>query len=100
MLKYARHIAVGSLIAFCIPLTPGLTQDRGEAGVSARPDCGGQYECIEVRPLTASEARTSRGYPEARSSEEASKASPDSVADEAAGTTLARRPAGAMREHN
>ncbi len=26
--------------------------------------CGGQYECVEDRPLTEAEARASRGYPQ------------------------------------
>ena len=28
-------------------------------------ECGGQYECVEDRPLTPAEARTSVGYPQA-----------------------------------
>jgi hypothetical protein len=38
----------------------------------ARPavECGGQYECIESRPLTPAEARKSVGYPQAADSQD------------------------------
>jgi hypothetical protein len=32
--------------------------------VYAGIQCGGQYECVEDRPLTEAEARASRGYPQ------------------------------------
>lgn len=32
--------------------------------VHATIQCGGQYECVEDRPLTEAEARASRSYPQ------------------------------------
>ena len=40
---------------------------EAQAGIQ----CGGQYECIEDRPLSEAEARASRGYPLARPQEPA-----------------------------
>jgi hypothetical protein len=33
-------------------------------------ECGGQYECVEDRPLTPAEARASLGYPQAAQPQE------------------------------
>ena len=43
-------------------------------------ECGGQYECIEDRPLTPAEARASLGYPQAAQPQESVEREPAKVA--------------------
>jgi hypothetical protein len=100
MLKHARTFAAGSLIAFCMPLTPGQAQTGGSPAAVGGLDCGGQYECIEFEPLSAQQARTSRGYPQARpeGATRPAEEATDASADERARRDLARRPNGTQRE--
>jgi hypothetical protein len=65
------QIALFSLLI--VPATPGAAQTTIPAGI----ECGGQYECVEERLLTLTEARASWGYP--RSTEEAARTASASV---------------------
>jgi hypothetical protein len=40
------------------------TAQQSPSEVHAATQCGGQYECIEDRPLTDAEARASRSHPQ------------------------------------
>ena len=41
-------------------------QSAPQAAPQPAIECGGQYECLEDRPLTPAEARASLGYPQAQ----------------------------------
>src|SRR5438552_3642039 len=43
--------------------TPSAAQVPVDAPAYHGIECGGQYECIEYKPLPLAEARTSLGYP-------------------------------------
>ena len=43
-------------------------------------ECGGQYECLEDRPLTPAEARASLGYPHVAQPQETASQEPAKVA--------------------
>jgi len=45
----------GSTLAQQVPPTPAA---------SSSDQCGGQYECVEDRPLTPAEAQASRSHPQ------------------------------------
>ena len=65
-----RNIAIGlsALLVIAATTKPGAAQDlrTAVAAQTAQPavECGGQYECVEDRPLTPAEARASLGYPQ------------------------------------
>jgi hypothetical protein len=44
--------------------TPSAAQSPDDAVALKGNECGGQYECVEDRPLTPAEARASLGYPQ------------------------------------
>lgn len=44
--------------------TPGAAQGPADPAAFKGTECGGQYECVEDRPLTLAEARASQGYPQ------------------------------------
>ena len=46
---------------------------QSPSDVHAGMQCGGQYECVEDRPLTEAEARASRGYPQLMQTQEAAQ---------------------------
>jgi hypothetical protein len=55
-----------------------------ESGPQATPlptiECGGQYECVEDRPLTPAEARASLGYPHVAQPQDSVQREPAKVA--------------------
>ena len=60
-------IALWSLLA---ATTPSAAQSPADAAAFKGMQCGGQYECVEDRPLTPAEARASLGYPHVAESQE------------------------------
>lgn len=55
-----------SCIALLAASAATAAAQENPASAEAAPTvvCGGQYECVESRPLTPLEARTSLGYPQ------------------------------------
>jgi hypothetical protein len=49
---------------------------QSPSDVHAGMQCGGQYECIEDRPLTEAEARTSHSHPQFAHPQEAAQVQP------------------------
>jgi hypothetical protein len=59
-----RTFVVGlSALLLIAPAMPGAAQDASTIEASQRPECAEYYGCIEHRPLSDAEARSSRGYP-------------------------------------
>ena len=57
-----RKIVIGlSALLLIESVKPGAAQDTSET--SQRPECAEYYGCVEDRPLSEAEARSSRGYP-------------------------------------
>jgi hypothetical protein len=56
------NIALWSLMLAAA--TPSAAQSPADAAALKGTECGGQYECVEDRPLTPAEARASLGYPQ------------------------------------
>jgi hypothetical protein len=48
--------------------------------LAAAIECGGQYECLEDRPLTPAEARAGLGYPHVAQPHEPTRQDPAKVA--------------------
>ena len=65
MLK--RQLCLGLSFALLLTLTAGSSvAQQAQPAPAAKSDvqCGGQYECVEDRPITPGEAQASRGHPE------------------------------------
>jgi hypothetical protein len=60
--------------------TPSAAQSPVDAAALKGMQCGGQYECVEDRPLTPAEARASLGYPHAAESQQPSRQDTATVA--------------------
>ena len=50
-------------LALAKPAAADTQRDWTDVDGQFASQCGGQYECVEDRPLTASEAKASRGHP-------------------------------------
>jgi hypothetical protein len=65
-----QRLALSLSLALLLATSAGpvAAQQSGPANATALPtiECGGQYECVEDRPLTPAEARASLGYPQAQ----------------------------------
>jgi hypothetical protein len=65
---------IGLSLALLLTTSAGPTaaQQSGSSQVTIQPaiECGGQYECVEGRPLTQAEARASLGYPQSAQAQE------------------------------
>jgi hypothetical protein len=72
MLMHTVKIGL-SCIALLVVSVASAAAQQSPPTPEARPavECGGQYECVEDRPLTPAEARTSLGYPQADSQDAA-----------------------------
>jgi hypothetical protein len=65
MLKHQLRLGVS--FALLLTLTAGSSvAQQVQPAPAAKPDsqCGGQYECVEDRPMTPAEAQASRSHPE------------------------------------
>jgi hypothetical protein len=64
MLKH--QLRLGISFALLLTLTAGSSvAQQAQPAPAAKPDvqCGGQYECVEDRPMTPGEAQASRSHP-------------------------------------
>jgi hypothetical protein len=65
MLKH--QLSLGASVALLLALSAGSSVAQQASPVpAAQPgtQCGGQYECVEDRPMTPSEAQASRSHPQ------------------------------------
>ena len=62
MLKQRSKLSLSAALLLITSVCSAAAQQSGSTVPSAI-ECGGQYECIEDRPLTPAEARASLGYP-------------------------------------
>ena len=62
-----HRLGIGLSFALLLTTSVGsaIAQQSGSSQATLQPatECGGQYECVEDRPLTPAEARASLGYP-------------------------------------
>ena len=77
---------LGIALTFVLLLTTSVgsaaAQQSGSSQATMQPgtQCGGQYECVEDRPLTPAEARASLGYPQVAQPQEPAPQEPAKVA--------------------
>ena len=62
------RISLWSLLVTVIVTASQAQQGVGIPDANGGPQCGGQYECVEDRPLSAIEAATSVAHPARRAS--------------------------------
>ena len=65
MLKH--QLGLGVSVALLLTLTAGSSAaQQAQPAPVVKPDiqCGGQYECVEDRPMTPAEAQASRSHPQ------------------------------------
>ena len=92
MLKHQLRLGVS--FALLLTLTAGSSiAQQAQPAPEAKSDiqCGGQYECVEDRPMTPGEAQASRSHPENAESQD-----PKQVAS--ARPTVAKPPGDDQRE--
>ncbi len=65
MLKHQLCLGLSFALLLTLTAGPSVAQQTPPAP-EAKPDvhCGGQYECVEDRPMTPGEAQASRSHPE------------------------------------
>jgi hypothetical protein len=65
MLKHQLRLGVSFALMLTLTAGPSVAQQTQPAP-EAKPDiqCGGQYECVEDRPMTPAEAQASRSHPQ------------------------------------
>jgi hypothetical protein len=65
MLKHQLSLGVSFALLFTLIAGSSIAQQAPPA-LEAKPDiqCGGQYECVEDRPMTPAEAQASRSHPQ------------------------------------
>ena len=71
-----QHLKTGfsALFLLAIAAASSAAQQAPSAPqAQAAMECGGQYECIEDRPLTPAEARASLAYPQSAQSQNATR---------------------------
>jgi hypothetical protein len=92
MLKHQLSLGVSFALLFTLIAGSSIAQQAPPA-LEAKPDiqCGGQYECVEDRPMTPGEAQASRSHPDNAESQD-----PKQVA--AARPTVAKPPLDDKRE--
>lgn len=67
MSKQLRKISLWSLLLAAVTAAPSAAQQSSPAAEThPGPQCGGQYECVEDRPLSAAEAARSFAHPARR----------------------------------
>jgi hypothetical protein len=66
MLKHQLRLGVSFALLLTLTAGPSVAQQTPPAPAVQKPstECGGQYECVEDRPLTPTEAQTSRNHPQ------------------------------------
>ena len=65
MLKHQLSLGVSFALLLALIAGSSVAQQAPPA-LEAKPDiqCGGQYECVEDRPMTPAEAQASRSHPQ------------------------------------
>jgi hypothetical protein len=85
-----QRLGVSLSLALLLATSAGSVAAQ-QSGPQATPltamECGGQYECVEDRPLTPAEARASLGSPQVVEPQEAARQEPAKVAATPARTT-------------
>ena len=77
---------LGICLSFILLLTASVgsaaaqQSEPSKATLQPATECGGQYECVEDRPLTPAEARASLGYPHIAQPQEPTRQDPAKVA--------------------
>ena len=65
MLKHQPGLAVSFALLLALFAGPSVAQQAPPAPEAApTTQCGGQYECVEDRPMTPAEAQASRSHPQ------------------------------------
>jgi hypothetical protein len=65
MLKLQLGLGVSLALLLALFAGPSVAQQPSPAPEAAPANqCGGQYECVEGRPMTAAEAQASRSHPQ------------------------------------
>ena len=86
-----QHLGIGLSLALMLTASVGsAAAQQGEPSKATRQpaiECGGQYECVEDRPLTPAEARASLGYPHVAQPQEVAPKEPAKVAATPSTTT-------------
>jgi hypothetical protein len=82
MTKQLFGIGLSLVLLLTTSVGPAATQQSGSSQLTIQPaiECGGQYECVEDRPLTQAEARASLGYPQVAQPQESAPQEPPKVA--------------------
>jgi hypothetical protein len=91
---HSHQLGLGVSLGLLLTLFAGSSvAQQASPTPAAQPatQCGGQYECVEDRPMTPAEAQTSRSHPQ-----NAEPQDPKQIA--AAQPTMVRRSADASRE--
>ena len=89
MPKQRLGIGLSFVLLVATSVGPASAQQGGSAQATMQPgtECGGQYECVEDRPLTPAEARASLGYPQVAQPQEPTRQDPAKVAATPSTTT-------------
>ena len=66
MPKHRLEIGLSLVLLLTTSVGSAVAQQSRSSQATLQPtiECGGQYECLEDRPLTPAEARASLGYPQ------------------------------------
>ena len=65
MLKHQLGLGVSFALLLVLFAGPSVAQQSPPAPEAApTTQCGGQYECVEERPITPAEAKASRSHPQ------------------------------------
>ena len=65
MLKHQPGLGVSFALLLALFAGPSVAQQAPPAPEAApTTQCGGQYECVEDRPITPAEAQASRSHPQ------------------------------------
>jgi hypothetical protein len=82
MPKHRLGIGLSFVLMLTTSVGSAAAQQSGSSQVTIQSaiECGGQYECVEDRPLTPAEARASLGYPRVAQPQEPTRQDPGKVA--------------------
>jgi hypothetical protein len=86
-----QHLGIGLSLVLLLTASVGSASaqqsEPSQATMQPAIECGGQYECVEDRPLTPAEARASLGYPHVAQPQEPTRQDPAKVAATPSTTT-------------
>jgi hypothetical protein len=65
MLKHTIRFSLYLAAATALLAAPSVAQQQPlRPATEPTVQCGGQYECVEIRPITAEESKASRSHPD------------------------------------